>query len=263
MPVAPQLPNFDYSSEMQFGFRARLHLDQIRSSVGIDDQSTLAFFLLVDCERSNVRFKEVVTVSEGEEFECWLTVPPGQLATKVRLERGLVLDELGSSDVWDSPKRRGALLFSDDPCSVQLEGGRPAFRLKQSTSLPKDCLRKLRGNCRSIATTRTSPSTAQFVFSSTRDTQPTTLCSQRSATTSLTRHCDQTSHVSSSPPCPETNSFLLNKNGETKALAQSSTGCVAPPFPTPAQPSHPKLPPRSNAFDAHIQNAFGYMESNK
>lgn len=127
MPVARYLENFDYSSEMQFGFRAKLSLDQIRSSVGIDDQSTLAFYLLVDCESSNVRFKEVVTVSEGEEFDCWLTVPPGQLAAKVRLERGLVLDELGSSDVWDSPKRRGALLFSDDPWFVQLEGDATRF----------------------------------------------------------------------------------------------------------------------------------------
>ena len=224
MPVAQQLPNFDYSSEMQFGFRARLHLDQIRSSAGIDDQSTLAFYLLVDCESSNVRFKEVVTVSEGEEFDCWLTVPPGQLAAKVRLERGLVLDELGSSDVWDSPKRRGALLFSDDPWFVQLEGDATRFPTQAidfaAEGLPKNAAWKLRI---SYDDPNQPFNSAVRLLINTRHPAHN-VCSQQSATTSSTRHCIQTSHVNSSRPCPETNNFLLNKNGETKALVQSSMG---------------------------------------
>ena len=248
MPVAGYLPNFDYSSEMQFGFRAKLSLDQIRSSVGIDNQSTLAFYLLVDCENSNVRFKEVVTVAEGEEFDCWLTVPPGQLASKVKLERGLVLDELGSSDVWDSPKRRGALLFSDDPWFVQLEGDATRFPTQAidfaADRLPEKAAWKLQISYDDP--NQPFNSAVRLLINTRHPAHNALLAAER--TTSSTRHCIQTSHVNSSRPCPETNNFLLNKNGETKALVQSSIGCVAIAFLRQRSASHPTLPPRPNAL---------------
>ena len=264
MPVARHLPNFDYSSEMQFGFRARLHLDQIRSSAGIDDQSTLAFYLLVDCESSNVRFKEVLTVSEGEEFECWLTVPPGQLAAKVKLERGLVLDELGSSNVWDSPKRRGALLFSDDPCSVQLEGDAPRFPTQAidfaAEGLPKNAAWKLRISYDDP--NQPFNSAVRLLINTRHPAHNVLLAAERNDIFDSALHSDIARQLIATLSRDE--QFLAQQEWRDESL-----GAVVDrlcrhrlPYASAAQAIQ-RFRQDPTRFDAHIQNAFGYLGSNK
>lgn len=132
-PVSGELEGWDYASTMKLRTRTVVDVDRVHEACRTSEDAEFQLVCVWDCQSSGIRrvgARHTLVRSGEQEIISELTIPPGLVAERIRVERQLILTRPGEDPGDFAPDVAGAIVLwerGDEWISIALEGSGGRF----------------------------------------------------------------------------------------------------------------------------------------